>query len=262
MSIHLVHPKFLSDGLLQEEHDFLHRLFEALSEGGKGGMDHPDLFRFRGRRGWLYIRHRKTIEEMGIRGMPHETLIDRRNIEPEEWGDPEVSPEEVFAQAGEVKAAGPGRVPLSETDKTEDVVCPMDICSAIPGKVELDVLRGLWMIYRYVVMERSYGRYRSLTDPVQGRGRGAVWMLFDLMMEEAFAQVPEERAPGIAYEIVWEALQGEATKEEAKEYARLTADLQPGKVSLDMRRFLAAAAGRQGNEYLKVSALLSPYLLS
>ena len=88
MRIHFVHPKFLSDALLEEEHDFLHRLFDALSEGEKGSIDHPDLFRYRGRRGQLYIRHRKIAEELGIRGLPHETFFDRRNIEPEEWEEP------------------------------------------------------------------------------------------------------------------------------------------------------------------------------
>jgi hypothetical protein len=260
MRIHFVHPKFLSDELLQEEHDFIHRLFDALSEDGKGNMDHPDLFRFRARRGQLYVRHRKIVEEMGIRGMTHETLIDRRNIEPDEWGEMEMTPQEIFAHAGEAKVSGPGRVTLPETDSPDEIVCPMDICSAVPDKVDLDILRGLWAIYRYVVMERSYRRYRSLADPVQGRGRGSVWMLFDLMMEEAFAQVPEDRAPGIAYETIWEELQRQATLEEAEEYGRLTADLKPGKVSLDIRRFLAAAAAKQGNTELKTSALLNSYI--
>ena len=260
MRIHFVHPKFLSDALLEEEHDFLHRLFDALSEGEKGSIDHPDLFRYRGRRGQLYIRHRKIAEELGIRGLPHETFLDLRNIEPEEWEEPGISPETVFADAGEVRDAGPGRVILPETENPEDIVCPREICSAIPGKLEVDILRELWRIYRYVVMERSYGRYRSLTDPVQGRGKGSVWMLFDLMMEEAFAQLPEERAPAIAYETIWEAMQGEATDDEEKEHARLAAALEPGKVSLAMRRFLAAVAERQGNGDLTVSALLVPYL--
>ena len=260
MRIHFVHPKFLNDELLLEEHDFLHRLFNALSVEEKGGMDHPDLFRYRGRKGQLYVRHRKIAEETGIRGLPHETLLDRRKIEPDEWEEPEISPEDVFTDAGEIKNGDPGRVTLPETDEPGDIVCPVDICSALPGKVEVDILRGLWQIYRYVVMERSYGRYRSLVDPVQGRGRGSVWMLFDMMMEEAFAQIPEERAPGIAYETMWETMQGEASDEEAKEYARHTAALEPGKVSLDMRRFLAAVAEKQGNEDLKLSVLLSPYL--
>jgi len=260
MRIHLVHPKFLSNQLLEEEHDFLHGLFDALSEGEKGGIDHPDLFRYRGRRGQLYIRHRKIAEELGVRGLPHETLLDRRNIEPEEWDEPETSPEMVFSDAGEVREAGPGRVAFPETENPEDIVCPKDLCSAIPGKMEVDILRELWRIYRFVVMERSYARYRSLTDPVQGRGKGSTWMLFDLMMEEAFAQLPEERAPAIAYETMWEGVQGEATDVEKGEYARLSASLEPGKVSLDMRRFLAAVAKRQGNEDLTVSALLTPYL--
>jgi len=260
MRIHFVHPKFLGDGLLQEEHDFLHRLFDALSDGGKEKMDHPDLFRFQGRRGQLYIRHRQIAEEMGIRGMPHETVLDRREIEPEEWSDIQIDPQEVFADATEVGSGPPGRVPLPESRDPEDFTCSGDFCSVIPGKVDLEILRGLWRIYRHVVMERSYARYRSLIDPVQGRGRGSVWMLFDVMMEEAFAQAPEEKGPGIAYETIWEFLSEEASDPERVEYQRLAAALEPGKVSLDMRRFLAAVANRQGNTDLTVSALLKPYL--
>ena len=55
-------------------------------------------------------------------------------------------------------------------------------------------------------------------------------------------------------------LEDRATEEEKEEYSRLTGELEPGKVSLDMRRFLASVADRVGDEDLKVSALLSPYL--
>ena len=85
-------------------------------------------------------------------------------------------------------------------------------------------------------------------------------MLFDLMMEEALAQTPEERAPAVAYGTIWETLQSRATDGEKEEYCRLTGELEPGKVSLDMRRFLASVVERTGDEDLKVSALLAPYL--
>ena len=55
-------------------------------------------------------------------------------------------------------------------------------------------------------------------------------MLFDMMMEEAFAQIPEERSPAITYDVIWETLQDKAGGEEKKEYARLLGDLEPGKV--------------------------------
>ena len=142
----------------------------------------------------------------------------------------------------------------------EDFTCPGDLCSVIPGVVDLEVLRGLWRVYRHVVMERSYSRYRSLIDPVQGRGRGSVWMLFDMMMEEAFAIEPEEKGPAIAYETIWEFLGEKASDAEREEYGRLAAALEPGKPSLAMRRFLAAVANRQENGDLRVSALLAPYI--
>jgi hypothetical protein len=260
MRIHLVHPKYLNDELLQQEHDLIHRLFDSLSEGEKSSMEHPDLFRYKGRRGQLYIRHRKVVEEMNVRGIIHETLIDRRNIEAEEWGEPDVTPDDVYKEVEQLRDMVPGRIPLPPGGGTEDFTVPGDLCSVLPGITELDILRGLWKIYRHVVMERSYSRYRSLADPVQGQGRGSVWMLFDLMMEEAFAQVPEERAPAIAYETIWEALQDRAGEKEIGEYRQLYGDLEPGKVNLDMRRFLASVAERQGHEELKISALLSPYL--
>jgi hypothetical protein len=260
MKIHLVHPKFLDDELLQQEHDFLHELYGSLSEGEKGTMEHPDLFRYKERRGQLYIRHRKIVEELGIRGIVHDTLIDRREIEAKEWEPPEVSTDQIMEEAGQLRGGATGRVTLPDSTAAADFTCPNDITSVIAGTMELDMLRALWKVYGHVVMERSYSRYRNLQDPVQGRGRGSVWMLFDLMMEEALAQVPEERAPSIAYETIWEPLEGNAGEKEKQEYARLTGELKPGKVSLDMRRFLAAEAQRQGNEDLMISALLSPYL--
>jgi hypothetical protein len=260
MPIHLVHPKFLNDELLRQEHDFLHELYDSLADGGKGVMGHPDLFRFKEHRGQLYIRHRKIVEELGIRGIVHDTLIDRRAIGAEEWKPVDVTEEKIVEEAGQLRGGVTGRVPLPDTTAAADFTCPDDISSVIAGTVELDILRALWKIYRHVVMERSYSRYRTLQDPLQGRGRGSVWMLFDLMMEEAFAQVPEERAPAIAYETMWESLEDNAGEGEKQEYARLAGELKPGKVSLDMRRFLAAEAQRQGSEDLTVSALLAPYI--
>jgi hypothetical protein len=260
MHIHLVHPKFLSDELLQHEHDFVHKLFDSLSEGDKESLEHPDAFRYNGRRGQLYVRHRKIVEEMIIRGMTHDTLIDRRDIKTEEWAEPDLSPEDVLAEVEKLRAAASGRVPLPKTTDPADYTCLDDISSVFVGSVEHDILRGLWKIYRHVVMERSYGRYRSLLDPLQGRGRGSVWMLFDLMMEEALAQMPEDRAPGIAYETIWETLEEKATDEEKAGYERLTGDLEPGKIGLEMRRFLAGVAKRQDNKDLMLSALLSPYM--
>jgi hypothetical protein len=260
MKIHHVHPKYLNDEMLVREHDFLHSLYESLSKDGKEIAEHPDLFRFKGHRGQLYIRHRRLAEELGVRGIIHDTLIDRRGIEAEEWGPLNVSSEEVLEEAAYLKGRPPGRVSLPDTATGADFACPDDISSVIVGVTELDMLRALWRIYRYVVMERSYSRYRTLQDPIQGRGRGSVWMLFDLMMEEAFAQVPEERAPGIAYETIWESLESGASEEEKQEFVRLAGELQPSEINLDMRRFLAAAAKKQDNEDLMVSALLSPYI--
>jgi hypothetical protein len=260
MKVNLVHPKYLNDELLQSEHDFIHQLFDSLSSGEKNGMEHPDLFRYKGRRGQLYIRHRMVVEEMNIRGKIHDTLVDRRGIEAEEWWNPDLSPDDVFKEVDQLRDMNPGRIPLPDSAQSQDFTCPDDLISVIPGTTELEILRGLWKIYRYVVMEHSYTRYRSLLDPVQGRGRGSVWMLFDMMMEEAFAQIPEERSPAITYDVIWETLQDKTGDEEKKEYARLLGDLEPGKVSLDMRRFLASVADKQGDEDLKISALLAPYI--
>ena len=85
-------------------------------------------------------------------------------------------------------------------------------------------------------------------------------MLFDLILEETFSEEPDDRAPAIAYESIWEYLSEGAADDEKVEYERLMGELEPGKASLDMRRFLAAMASRQENKDLTRSALLSPYL--
>ncbi len=257
--IHLVHPKFINDAWLVSEHDFLHRLLDSLSEG-KEVLDHPDAFRFNGRRGQLYIRHRKLAEELCLRGMDHTTYLDRRIIEADEWGAPEREPEDLMREVQEHRGAPEGRLPLPEGGDEKDYTCPEDICSVVVGIVEEDILLALWKIYRFMVMERSYSRYRSLADPLQGRMRGSVWMLFDLMMEEALGSAWEDRGPAIAYETMWERLQEGATPEEKAEYLRLEGALVPGRPGLEMRAFLASVATRQDDKDLQYSALLTPYL--
>ena len=65
MKIHLVHPKFLGDDIITQEHDFLHKLFDSLATDEP--MEHPDAFRYNGRRGQLFARHRRLVEEMLLR---------------------------------------------------------------------------------------------------------------------------------------------------------------------------------------------------
>ncbi len=263
--IHLVHPKFLSNDLLTQEHDFLHELFDALTSQSGDTLEHPDAFRFNGRRGQLYIRHRKLAEDMDLRAMEHTTCIDRKLIEAEEWGAPEIDSEDVLREVGGLREDGQGdgdqgRVPLPSTDSVEDYTCPDDFTSVIVGVLEDDLLVVMWRIMRFLVMERSYTSYRALGETLQGKRRGSIWMLIDLMVEETYAHPHDDRAPAIAYESVWEILQGQATGEENAEYKKLEGELVPGKISLDMRRFLASVTARQDNEDLKYSAMLAPYL--
>lgn len=258
MKIHLVHPKFLSDDIIVQEHDFLHKLFNSL--GTDEPMEHPDAFRYNGRRGQLYARHRRLVEEMILRAIPHATLIDRRDIDPEHWNEPDVTAEDVLKEVEWLKDRPAGRVPLPESGDPGEFTCLHEISTVLIVHTELDILQALWRIYRFTVMERSYSRYRSLTETLQGRGKASVFMLFDLILEETFSEDPDDRAPAIAYETIWEYLQEEATPEEVADYERLTGELQPGMASLDMRRFLAKAAVRQGREDLSRSALLMPYI--
>jgi len=258
MRIHLVHPKYLNDELITQEHDFLHELFDSLE--AEEPMDHPDAFRYNGRRGQLFARHRRLVEEMQLRAIPHTTLIDRREIDSEHWGEPDFTPEDVMREVEWLRGKSRGRVPFPDSEVPEDFMCLNEISTVLIYHTEQDILRALWKIYRFNVMEQSYSRYRSLTESLQGRGNASVWMLFDLLLEEAFSQEPDERAPAIAYESIWDYLQEGATQEEKAEYERLVADLGSGKVSLDMRRFLAGAASRQGIEDLTRSALLAPYI--
>jgi hypothetical protein len=258
MKIHLVHPKFLNDDTIVQEHDFLHNLFDSL--GAEEAMEHPDAFRYNGRKGQLYARHRRLVEEMIIRNISHTTLIDRRDIDSEQWDEPEVTPEDVLKEAGELRGGQDGRVPLPQSDDVEDYRCLEDISTVLIYHTEQDILQALWRIYRFNVMERSYSRYRSLGETLQGRGKASVFMLFDMILEEAFSEDPDERAPAITYETIWEYLQEGASSEETAQYGRLSDELEPGKASLDMRRFLAATAARQGNEDLERSALLKPYI--
>ena len=258
--IHLVHPKFLSDDLIAAEHDFLHELFESLSSEKGDTLEHSDAFRFNGRRGQLYVRHRKLAEEMDLRAMEHLTPIDRKLIDAEEWSAPEIEDDEIFKDADQVRESGQGRVELPSTESVEDYTCPDDFTSVVVGVVEDDLLLALLRVMRFLVMERSYTRYRSLTETLQGKRRGSLWMLIDLMLEEAFAHPHDERAPAIAYESVWEILTEQATDEEKDRYKELVEELVPGKISLDMRRFLASVGDRQGNDDIKFSAMLAPYI--
>ncbi len=258
MKIHLVHPKFLSDDLITSEHDFLHQLFDSL--GTEEPMEHPDAFRYNGRRGQLYARHRRLVEEMLLRAISHTTLIDRKDIDSDHWSEPEVAFEDVMSEVEELRDGPAGRVELPRSDDIEDYRCLREISTVLIVHTEQDILRALWRIYRFTVMEQSYSRYRSLTETLQGRGKASIFMLFDLILEETFAQEPDERAPAIAYESIWEHLLDGATPEEKTEYERLTGELEPSKASLDMRRFLASVASRQGNDDLTRSALLGPYV--
>lgn len=260
MKIHSLHPKYLSDNMLDSEHDLVHELFDALSDEDSS-LDHPDYFRFNGRRGLLFIRHRKLVEEMNLRGISHATVCDRRFIESEEWDDIEATADEVLEEAGWLKEQGEsGRVPLPDPLEVEALLAKNDLTSVIIGKIDKDHLTAYWKVFKFVVMEKSYSRYRSLSDPVQGQGRGSTWVLFDLMMEEALAVDPDERGPAIAYETMWELLEPKANGEEKEAYAMLAGQLKPGKVSLEMREFLARAALRQDCRELTLSGLMTAYV--
>ena len=258
MQIHLVHPKFLSDDIITQEHDLLHKLFDSLAT--EEPMEHPDAFRYNGRSGQLFARHRRLVEEMLLRAIPHTTLLDRKEIDSDQWDEPDVTPEDVLKEVEWLRAGSAGRVQLPDSDDPVDYTCLNEISTVLIVHTEQDILRALWRIYRFTIMEQSYSSYRSLTETLQGRGNASVFMLFDLILEEAFAQNPDEGAPAIAYETIWEYLQEGATPEESAEYEKLNGELEPGKASLDMRRFLASAASRQEIEDLTRSALLSPYL--
>lgn len=258
MKIHLIHPKFLSDDLITREHDFVHKLFDSL--GTDEPMEHPETFRYNGRRGQLFARHRRLVEEMLIRAIPHTTLIDRRDIDSDHWSEPEVTAEDVLKEVEDLKGGPAGRVQFPESTDPGDFTCLDIISTVLIVRTENDILQALWRIYRFTVMERSYSRYRSLTETLQGRGKSSVFMLFDLILEETFSEDPDEGAPAIAYELIWESLGEKAAADEKAEYERLTAELVPGKPSMDMRRFLASVASRQKNEDLTRSALLAPYL--
>ena len=211
--------------------------------------------------GDIVLAGRCLVEELIIRGMDHNTLIDRREFSAEEWKDLEISDEETAEDAALVRADGqPGRVDLPEGAGAKDIAGSDEICSVLVGVTEQDILVALWRIYRYLVMERSYGRYRSLADPIQGKARGQTWMLFDLMMEEALGEDPEERGPAIAYETMFEHLEDRPNGEEKAEFTRLMETLEPGKISVEMRKFLAGLAKRYEDEQLLLSKILSPYL--
>ncbi len=258
MKIHLVHPRFLSDELINEEHDFLHKLYDSL--GTDEPMEHPDAFRYNGRRGQLFARHRRLVEEMLLRTISHTTLIDRRDIDPDHWGAPDVTPEDVLKEVEELRGGPGGRVGLPDSSNPGDFTCLNEISTVLIVQTKQDILQALWRIYRFTIMEQSYSGYRSLTETLQGRGNASVFMLFDLILEETFAQDPADGAPAIAYETIWEYLQEGATREEQADYDRLAGELVPGKASMDMRRFLASGASRQEIEDLTRSALLAPYL--
>jgi hypothetical protein len=199
-------------------------------------------------------------EEMDLRAMQHTTTIDRKLIEADEWKAPEIDSDDVLREADGLREGGQGRVPLPSTDSVKSYTCPDDFTSAIVGVLEDDLLVIMWRMMRFLVMERSYTKYRALSETLQGKRRGSVWMLFDLMLEEAYAHSHDDRAPAIAYDSVWEILQGQATEDETARFKELLGELVPGKISLDMRRFLASVAARQDNKDLMFSVMLAPYM--
>ncbi len=263
MKIHSVHPKFLSDETITAEHDFLHKLFDALmdKEEDHGFGDDPDYNRFTGKCGVLYPRHRMLMEEMDIRGTLHETLLDRREIHPDEMDYWSPSDDDVFKDRDELASGGEaGRFSLGGQESAEDAAGRMDVCSALADTVEDEILLGLWRIYGFTVMERSYNRYRLLSDPLRGKKRGQVWILFDLMIEEALSVKPDENGPRIAYETVWEALEPEASEVEKAEFEKIIDGLEPGKISVQARKFLSQTAARQSADDLLKSHMLKYYL--
>ena len=87
-----------------------------------------------------------------------------------------------------------------------------------------------------------------------------VWILFDLMLEEAFSVEPDERGPKIAYEFIWEILEESVTDEEKAEFLKLMDKVESGRVNLDVRKFLGELVSKYGIKELKKSELLIPYL--
>ena len=261
MKILSIHPKYYSDDRLNNEHDFLHELYDALSAEGAAFGDHKDYFRYNGRRGLLYLRHRMLVEEMITRGLSHTSLIDRREIEADEWSPLDTADDEIYSHRDLIREEGPpGRVPILDGDDADTLIGRMELSSALIGVTEHEILIGLWKRYKHLVMERSYSRYRNLTDPIQGEGKGQKWILFDMMIEEAFAADPDDRAPGISYETIWEQLEDRALPEETARFGELLEALEPGKISLEMREFLAGVASRCGDEELLKSQLFKAYL--
>ena len=133
MKIHTIHPKYISNEILNVEHDFIHKLFDVLSDE-EASMEHPDYFRYNGRRGRLYVRHRKLVEEMNIRGLSHTTEVDRRVTESDEWEEPEVTAEEIAEEAAWLREnTGDGRVKIPEGADADTLVAANDLTSVMMG---------------------------------------------------------------------------------------------------------------------------------
>ena len=76
MRIWDIEPRKLCDRHLLGEHSELHGLWNILTQGKKGYANHPETRRWRGKLKALYLRHKKLVKEMSVRGFNHKSPLD------------------------------------------------------------------------------------------------------------------------------------------------------------------------------------------
>jgi hypothetical protein len=70
-------PSLLCRQHLLGEHRELHAIWNVITQGKKGYSRHPETLRWKGKLAALHRRHSALVEEMGIRGYSHRSLLDK-----------------------------------------------------------------------------------------------------------------------------------------------------------------------------------------
>ena len=137
-----IDPGYLDRKRLLGEHVEIHAIYSVLSSGAKGYSRHPETLRWKGRIKALKARHGLVGAEMRVRGYRHESPLPGAALMAR-WPDTFIDePEEQLKILAGKYDGTCGRIPL-------------------PSK-----LHEMWAHYKYSVMARDLGLYRSVERKV------------------------------------------------------------------------------------------------
>ncbi|WDP91082.1 MAG: DUF1722 domain-containing protein [Desulfobacter sp.] len=178
MRIWDIDPGFLNDQSLLGEHRELHGLMSIHINNKKGYSRHPETLRWQHSLTGLYQRHELLVSEMTLRGMNHNSPLDRPRGSlswPEEWIDPPHTQFDLLRAKYTNKPGG--RIPLPQN--------PM----------------ALWASHKYSVMARDPGLYRQLGPEVAQKKLTLASL--SLSLAQTLRQPPEQGRLDNALDHMW-----------------------------------------------------------